>query len=239
MKALRKMQSRKGSEGFTLVELLVVVLVLGIIAAIVIPAFTSSGSAAARGQALITFATQGQGIVRSTISQMQLPYVIEGSANNNNMIEATDCGNLSPCNWLAVLAYGDESPDGTVSIIKNNFRGRYGITGAGTLREAMDLLPGSGPNDFDFRVQGYPITLTQDPEDSGGNALGAALGDARTWAFNFAAVPEDVVLAIVTKLVDSNTAQVNPAGDLANPVVRYSAQRADGQYDLSIIRTMR
>ncbi|QHS09128.1 type II secretion system protein [Sinimarinibacterium sp. NLF-5-8] len=231
MKSLKTMRRstagiapRTAQGGFTLIELFVVVLVLGIIAAFLIPAFTSGGSSNARAKAVITFTTQSQGIVRTAVSQMQLPYAVDGSAANNNMIETGQT-------WMDVLTYGVESPAGT-SLVKPVFRARYGLTGAGHLREAMAMVPGGG--EFDLTVQGYPISLTQAPA----GACGADDGNARVWSFNFQNVPDDVVLAMATSMIDPEIQNL-AVSDLTNRTMRYSAADANtGLRTVCILRDM-
>lgn len=219
-------------QGFTLVELFVVVLVLGVISAIVVPAFTSAGASSARAMAMLAFAQNAQSIVRTVVPQLQLPYLIEGSANDNNMI-------VPGRNWLDVLAYGEEVPATGDPIIKNTFRGRYRLSGAATLFAAMQLDPASTPADLRYRVQNVRLELTQEPQDSGGNPLGDPVDDPRVWAFNYYAVQGDVVLALVTRLVDPTLIELDATGNTDSSLVRYSARRPDGLYDVSLTRFMR
>ena len=80
---------RRIQQGFTLVEILIVVVILGILAAIVIPQFTSA-SESARGSSLVTQ-------LQSIRSQLELAQIQHGGVYPN-LISATGA------NWVMLTA---------------------------------------------------------------------------------------------------------------------------------------
>src|SRR5436309_9017054 len=57
MSAIQKIRTRRSQRGFTLVEILIVVIILGILAAIVIPQFTNASNDARKGNVLAQLQT--------------------------------------------------------------------------------------------------------------------------------------------------------------------------------------
>lgn len=256
MKAL--LQNRKKS-AFTLAELAVVVIVIGIIAAIIIPRFTGSGASKTRAQALMTFADSGSTIVRSAISQLGIGFNIEGAdATASNPIR-------SDLNWLDVLVYGpfadadgsgDRDAGGGEDIIKQNYQGRYTLTGAGTLEAALSEIetevdtatPASGV----YRVQDYPVEL-YDSVSGAAATITAAAGPCvsttlrpRTAYFVYRDVPVDVVSALMIGYEDpefdpSILAETEADATHGAKTVDYGvgADAADSLYDVCIIKSLK
>ena len=99
---------RRKQQGFTLVEILIVVVILGILAAIVIPQFTSA-SEAARGSSMVTQ-------LASIRSQLELAQIQHGgiypdlSTNWNFMTQATQPASTVGGTYTAGTGNGDVGP---------------------------------------------------------------------------------------------------------------------------------
>ena len=159
---LRKSPKKQG--GFTLAELAVVVIVIGIIAAIIIPRFTGAGAAKSRATALRSFADSSATIIASSISQLNLAFPDEGSANANIMIPAGP-------DWLDVVIRGN-NPTG---LVKAAYQQAYTLTGAGSLEGSVQV--GTAPTATTkgtYELQGHPIDL------AGGIAAGTGVATTPT-----------------------------------------------------------
>lgn len=154
---LRKSPKKQG--GFTLAELAVVVIVIGIIAAIIIPRFTGAGAAKSRATAIRSFADSSATIIASAVSQLNLAFSDEGSTNANIMIPGGP-------DWLDVVVRGN-NPTG---LVKAAYQQAYILTGAGTLEGSVQV--GTAPTAAakgTYELQGHPIDV------AGGLAAAAAI----------------------------------------------------------------
>lgn len=102
-------QTRKRNRGFTLVEILIVVVILGILAAIVIPQFTNA-SESAKGSSLVTQ-------LQTIRSQLEL-YQVQHNGNYPSLDDLNDTTN-SVGGWGKLVNKTDV--DGTI-----NANGDYG-----------------------------------------------------------------------------------------------------------------
>ncbi len=98
---LRKSQTR-GSKGFTLVELLVVVTIVGILSAVALPAFISQTDKAK--------ATEAKTMIAATLKQAQAKW-LEDSADPENDIEDMNTAYGTPLNGNTNFNYTEASWD--------------------------------------------------------------------------------------------------------------------------------
>jgi type II secretion system protein G len=123
---IQKLRERSGGEsGFTLVELLVVMLILGLLAAIAIPSFFNQRDKAVDADAkesvrtaqtaIETYATDNGGsYVNATADDL---IAIEQSLNDADL---QDPINLSQNTYTVTVISANDSPDHTFSITRNN-----------------------------------------------------------------------------------------------------------------------
>lgn len=136
------------TKGFTLVEMLAVILVVGIISGIIATIYTSSGAVTSRAQALGNFADRGTDLITLINSQLGVP----ANVSTNPIIES---GN----NYLDILMAGDIAVDAQYVTDYNN-------SGAGTLdRMAVETTAPAAGTPGVYEVEGYAVTLSSPSDD--------------------------------------------------------------------------
>jgi general secretion pathway protein G len=124
-----KKDGKGGKKGFTLIEILIVVIILGILAAIVIPQFSSASTQARTSSLQTTVQT-----LRSQIALYKLqhgdalPDLTASSGNNWTLLTAT-----STYNGATFGPYMQDTPKNSLtngSVVKNGTYGGTAVTGA-------------------------------------------------------------------------------------------------------------
>ncbi|MEQ9131898.1 MAG: type II secretion system protein [Salinisphaeraceae bacterium] len=181
-------------KGFTLVELAIVVVILGIVAGIIATRFTGSAAASARAEAIETFAGSA-GLLASTVNtQLGLPATMDSAHP-----AVDDNGN----SWLDVIVDGRD-------FIDADFQQGYDRTGAGSLRDAVAVVtePAVGTPGV-YEVEGYEVQIDDAKNVTDGEAT-----------FTFIDVPANVVQAMVETI---EPADAYAAGGEANGDLVYGA----------------
>jgi prepilin-type N-terminal cleavage/methylation domain-containing protein len=215
--------NRQRNRGFTLLELVVVVVVLGVVALIYVASTSGQGAAKSRATSMISFADKGASIIQGAIVQVGLPFTVLGTASTSNMIAN---GNT----FLDVLIAGNNP----VGLVKAGFAGRYAQTGAGRLDKSVsiDTQPAVGTPGV-YRVNNYPVTLTN--VDTCG---GAVVPRSASW--NYTLVPLDVLTSMIAALENPNLDidAFNPAVADTTGTLRHTAANADGLHTVCVVRSI-
>lgn len=230
MQAISKAKALRRQAGFTLIELTVIVIILGILAAYLGPKFTNQATLKSRANAVISFADNGQAVIKTVFSYIQPEIAAAGSANNTNVLVANRT-------WMDALYFGcavnqdcDVAAPTTPIVRTALYAGKYKQSGAGKLDKAMKVIAPPGAAAGTYTVQGYPATITAAP------AAGGAATSARHFSFNFTGVPEDVALVIAQELENENLQALTAAADTTGQF-RYTVA-TNGQRTISIEQEM-
>lgn len=204
------MYKRTSSKGFTLVELIVVVTILGVVATIVVPRLNGNSVKAAKA---VRYYTDCQGMARSwglLATKMGTSTAIPGSVIPDPTPPAK--------NALDVIvggpAYTNAAYNGPSSYEQVGLAPLTTLTGT----------PGSGS----YSVDGHALTLTSIPMPS--------TTDSHYLACSYAGVADSITAA----LVQDYGSKANPlaASDTTNTSIRYSAADATGSRTLTILVPM-
>lgn len=235
-------------KGFTLIELGVVVLILGIIGAFLVPRFTSGGTSKARATAIDTFASNSADLMRNAIQQLGSSYAIAGNDANDNNIMPTGV------DWLDLLIYGERvDPDvDTTFLTKQEYESRYRTTGNAALESSVDVqiaaTGGAAPANGEYEVQGFPVGISDNGiADASGranvndcNVVAAVGGLTRDVWFTFDDVEPEVVEALILRIDQQFIFDPGTAEDASNlRDIAWSAQNADGLHTVCIRKSLR
>lgn len=176
-------------KGFTLIEILIVVILLGVVGGIIALIYSNAGASSARAQAIESFTERATDMIRLTNVQLGTP----NNANDDNPLVNTDN------TFLDVLVEGDVAVDAA-------YKTAFARSGVGSIRRALtvDTVATAGTAG-EYSVTGYEVTLNADDQ---------AIGTAE---FVFTDVPTDVVEILVEK-IDPGTAFSATTADTTGPV---------------------
>lgn len=130
---------RKGQQGFTMIELIVVIVILGILAATALPKFIDMRSDAQSASV--------QGVAGAAASAMNLNY--SGCAVMNNVVTANKCVKVNACSNVASLMQGGALPTGYTAAPKVAGSDIGSVNGA-TATCTITLTSGSTTQTADF-----------------------------------------------------------------------------------------
>jgi prepilin-type N-terminal cleavage/methylation domain-containing protein len=216
MKQIKKTLLSAKQQGFTFIEMVIVVIMIGIMAIIMIMFIGGGMSAAARSEAM--FDTAGK-----FASSWAMLCKEAGTKNSLGATAAPGTGNTS-----ILIASGSSASNilrfGRTEVAAS-FQSAYDRSG---IVPMPDIMTGDktwgGQQMFGYTV--YVI----------GNGSNGAVGNMiGPFVLYFKAVPDDVVLQLVQKY-GSGAAALAAGGDASNAVIEYGVADASGRRDVSIIK---
>lgn len=126
-------------KGFTLIEILIVVILLGVVGGIIALVYSNSGASTARAEALESFTERASDMIRLTNAQLGSP----NTASEDNALLEPDS------DFLDVLVMG-------VDHVSSRYKEAFRRSGVGTIGSAVIRKSGN------YTVAGYRVTLTGD-----------------------------------------------------------------------------
>ena len=156
-----ELKNKRNEEGLTLIELMVVVVILGIIAAIAIPAISSAINSAKQNTTISDLSTIQQALERYYLNNNQYPSTLQSLINSSSSGTAYLATSNSSASGTELDGWGNAIGYGLVGT--NNNQGYYLISGDGQSLKNLQISASgtiSIPSNFIYAAGGISGTTT-------------------------------------------------------------------------------